>query len=126
MAPFSIIVEIITALLAIPVLALSFYCCFELVTSLKYPRNLEKQNVHLLNSPKVSILISTFNEKFVIARSLEAMEKLDYPKDMIQVVVVDDSTDETLQIIDDKVSELNRLGIDAIVSRRPTRENYKC
>ena len=126
MTPFSIIVELITVLLAIPVLTLSCYCCFELVTSLKYPRDLEKQNVHLLNSPKVSILISTFNEKFVIARSLEAMEKLDYPKDKIQVVVADDSTDETVQIIDDKVSELNRLGIDAIVSRRPTRENYKC
>ncbi len=126
MTPFSIIVELITVLLAIPVLALSCYWCFELVTSAKYPRDLEKQNVHLLNSPKVSILISTFNEKFVIARSLEAMEKLDYPKDKIQVVVVDDSTDETVQIIDDKVSELNRLGIDAIVSRRPTRENYKC
>ena len=54
------------------------------------------------------------------------MEKLDYPKDKIQVVVADDSTDETVHIIDDKVSELNYLGIEAIVSRRPTRENFKC
>ena len=93
---------------------------------MKYPRDLEKRDVRLLSFPKVSILISTFNERFVIGRSLEAMEKLDYPKDKIQVVVADDSTDDTIRLIDDKVSELNRLGIDAIVSRRPTRENFKC
>ena len=122
----SFIVELITILLSIPVLALSYYWCFELTTSIKYPKDLGRNDVHLLNSPKVSILISTFNEKFVIERSLEAMEKLDYPKDKVQVVVADDSTDETVQIIDDKVSELNRLGIEAIVSRRPTRENFKC
>ena len=126
MIQLSFIVEVITVLLSIPVLALSYYWCFELTTSVKYPKDLGRDDVHLLNSPKVSILISTFNEKFVIERSLEAMEKLDYPKDKIQIVVADDSTDETVHIIDDKVSELNRLGIEAIVSRRPARENFKC
>jgi cellulose synthase/poly-beta-1,6-N-acetylglucosamine synthase-like glycosyltransferase len=126
LTPFSSIIELLILVLVIPVLALSFYWCFGLVTSVKYPRDLERRDVHLLNFPRVSVLISTFNEKFVIERSLEAMEKLDYPKDKIQVVVADDSTDETVQIIDDKVSELNRLGIEAMVSRRPTRENFKC
>jgi len=112
--------------LAVPVLALSCYVCFELFTSFKYPKDLEKRKVRLLYYPKVSLLISTFNEKYVIARSLEAMEKLDYPKDKIQVVVADDSTDETVHIIDDSVRELNRIGIRAVVSRRPTRENFKC
>ncbi|HVB12758.1 MAG TPA: glycosyltransferase [Nitrososphaerales archaeon] len=120
------IVQLITLVLSVPVLALSYYWCFELATSVKYPRELGSKDVHLLSFPKVSILISTFNEKFVIGRSLEAMEKLDYPKDKIQVVVADDSTDDTVRLIDDKVSELNSLGIDAIVSRRPTRENFKC
>ena len=121
----SFIVELITILLSIPVLTLSYYWCFELTTSIKYPKDLGRNDVHLLNSPKVSILISTFNEKFVIERSLEAMEKLDYPKDKIQVVVADDSTDETVQIIDDKVSALNRLGIEAIVSRRPDKRELQ-
>ena len=120
------IVELITLFLSVPVLALSYYWCFELATSVKYPRDLGSHDVRLLNFPKVSILISTFNEKFVIGRSLEAMEKLNYPKDKIQVVVADDSTDDTVWLIDDRVSELNRLGINAIVSRRPTRENFKC
>src|SRR5271169_3855161 len=126
LTPLSSIIELIILVLIIPVLGLSFYWCFQLVTSAKYPRDLESRSVHLLTFPKVSILISTFNEKFVIGRSLEAMERLDYPKDKIQIVVADDSSDETVQIIDDKVSELNRLGLQAMVSRRPTRENYKC
>ncbi len=126
MMQLSLLVEIVTLVLSVPVLTLSYYWCFEVASSVKYPRDLESRDVHLINFPKVSILISTFNEKFVIARSLEAMGKLDYPKDRIQVVVADDSTDETVQIIDDKVSELNHLGIGAIVSRRPARENYKC
>lgn len=126
MTEISLIIEIITFVLIIPVLALAFYWCFEVATSVKYPRDLEKGEVHLLSYPRVSILISTFNEKFVISRSLEAMKMLDYPKDKIQVVVADDSNDETVEIIDAKVDELNHFGIKAIVSRRPTRENFKC
>ena len=120
------LVELVIVLLVIPVLGLSFYWCFELVSSLKYPRDLEEKDVQLTRFPNVSILISSFNEKFVIARSLEAMERLDYPKDKVQIIVADDSTDETVQIVDEKVGELNRLGLRAIVSRRPTRENFKC
>ncbi len=122
----SFIVALVTLLLSVPVLALSYYWCFELAASLKYPRDLESHSVRLLNFPKVSILISTFNEKFVIEKSLEAMKHLDYPKSNIQVIVADDSTDYTVQLIDDGVNELKRSGIDAIVSRRPTRENFKC
>jgi cellulose synthase/poly-beta-1,6-N-acetylglucosamine synthase-like glycosyltransferase len=120
------LVELVTLILSVPVLGLSYYWCFLLGTSIKYPRDLGKREVHLLNFPKVSILIATFNEKFVIDRSLEAMKHLDYPKDKIQVVVADDSTDETVHVIDQKALELNRCGIKTIVSRRPTREHFKC
>ncbi len=120
------IVEIITLALSIPVLALSYYWCFLLASSVKYPRDLGSSDVHLMRFPMVSILIATFNEKFVIARSLEAMKHLAYPKDKFQVVIADDSTDETMEIIDEKVSELNRLGISTIVSRRLKREHFKC
>ena len=94
--------------------------------SMKYPRNLAKQEAKLSRYPLVSILIATFNEKFVIERSLEAVKQLVYPKDKIQVVVADDSNDQTTSIIDAKVQDLNRSGIRAIVSRRPSREYFKC
>jgi glycosyltransferase involved in cell wall biosynthesis len=94
--------------------------------SMKYPKNLAKHTAKLANFPVVSVLIASFNEKFVIERSLEAIKELDYPKDRIQVVVADDSNDQTTSIIDEKVRDLTRVGIRAMVSRRPSRDHFKC
>ncbi len=118
--------EVATLVLGIPVLALEYYWVILLATSVKYPRALAKGDARLTRFPLVSVLIATFNEKFVIERSLEAIKHLDYPKDRIQVVVADDSYDQTASIIDEKVKDLGRSGIRAIVSRRPTREFFKC
>ena len=120
------LLEVITLVLGIPVLALEYYWVILLATSMKYPRTLAKQNVKLSNFPLVSILIATFNERFVIERSLEAVKHLDYPRDRIQVVVADDSNDQTTSIIDAKVKDLVNSGIKAMVSRRPSREYFKC
>ena len=123
---FWFVVEVITLLLGVPVLALEYYWVILLATSTRYPRSLGKEKVKLSHFPRVSILIATFNEKFVIERSLDAVKRLDYPKDRIQVVVADDSTDQTVGIVDRKVLDLGKSGIEAMVSRRPSREFFKC
>ena len=76
--------------------------------------------------PIVSVLIASYNERYVIARSLEALKHLDYPKEKLQVVVADDSNDQTIGIVDESVRDLNDFGIKTVVSRRPSREHYKC
>lgn len=121
-----LLITAVTLILSVPVFALEYYWLFLLGNSLRYPRDLGAADVSLEEHPMVSILIATFNERFVIDRSLDAMKFLDYPKDKLQVVVADDSTDQTVEIIDEKVRELNRSGIQAIVSRRPTRDSFKC
>ena len=120
------VLEIVTLGIGIPVLALEYYWVILLAMSLRYPRDLGKKDVKLSRYPLVSVLIATFNEKFVIERSLDAVKNLDYPKDRIQVIVADDSNDQTTSIIDAKVQDLNRSGIRTLVSRRPTREFFKC
>ena len=120
------VLEVITLVIGVPVLALEYYWVILLATSMRYPRNLGKQEAKLSSFPLVSILIATFNERFVIERSLDAVKNLDYPKDKIQVVVADDSTDQTTAIIDAKLKDLSNAGIQAVVSRRPTREFFKC
>ena len=107
-------------------LALGYYWVVLLGMSMRYPRDLGDKDVKLSRYPSVSVVIATFNEKFVIERSLDAIRRLNYPKDKIQVVVADDSTDQTTAIVDSKVQELNRSGISAVVSRRPTRDYFKC
>ena len=126
MIPIWFLIEIITLVITVPVLGLEYYWLVLLGTSTKYPRDLESRNVQLTSHPTVSILIASFNEKYVIERSLEAMKNLDYPKDKLQVVIADDSDDQTVGIVDKKVRELNETGITTIVSRRPSREAFKC
>jgi cellulose synthase/poly-beta-1,6-N-acetylglucosamine synthase-like glycosyltransferase len=122
----SLVVALVTLAFSIPVFALEYYWVFLLGSSVRYPRDLGRDEVRLDRYPIVSILIATFNERYVIERSLEAIKSLDYPKDKLQVVVADDSNDQTIEIIDEKVRDLNRSGIMALVSRRPTREAFKC
>ena len=121
-----LLLEVVTLAIGAPVLALEYYWVILLATSMKYPRSLANEKPRLGRYPLVTVLIATFNEKFVIQRSLEAIKQLDYPKDRIQVVIADDSTDQTTAIIDEKLKDLARAGIRCAVSRRPSREFFKC
>ncbi|MDA4122129.1 MAG: glycosyltransferase [Thaumarchaeota archaeon] len=120
------VLEIITLVITVPVLGLEYYWLVLLATSTKYPRDLESKEVLLTSHPTVSILFASYNERYVIERSLEAIKYLDYPREKLQVVIADDSTDQTIEIIDAKVRELNAAGISTLVSRRPSREAFKC
>ncbi len=120
------LIEILTLVITVPVLGLEYYWLLLLGTSTKYPRDLETRAVMLLDHPMVSVLIASYNERYVIARSLDALKNIDYPHDRLQVVIADDSNDQTVGIVDEKVRELNEFGIRAVVSRRTSRENFKC
>lgn len=62
------------------------------------PSNVNKKAVF----PSVSMIIATFNEEMVIAKKLHNTVKLEYPKDKLEVLVVDSgSTDRTREIVDD-------------------------
>lgn len=119
------IIEIISIIFSIPVLALAYYDLFLIINAFRYPLDMEKETPFLHNYPLVTILIATYNEKYVIEKSLLAIEKSNYPHNRLQVVVADDSTDDTLSVIDSAISVLNSSGIESMVSRRPDRENFK-
>ena len=74
------------------------------LSTFRYPKSLA-EGPSVQGTPLVSILIATFNEKFVIANTLDAIKNLDYPRDKLLVVVADDSSDETVDVIDRKILE---------------------
>src|SRR5216117_636928 len=119
-----IYISSISLAFSIPGLLFSYYSVILFLSTLRYPRTLAESS-SLRETPFVSILIATFNEKFVIANTLDEIKNLDYPRDKLQVVVADDSSDETVEVIDQKVLELNSLGIQAVVSRRKARKGFK-
>ena len=51
-----------------------------------------------LSCPKVTIQLPIFNEQFVIDRLVEAICKLEYPREKLEIQVLDDSTDETVDV----------------------------
>ncbi|MCB0663396.1 MAG: glycosyltransferase, partial [Saprospiraceae bacterium] len=60
--------------------------------------------------PYVTIQLPLFNEKYVVERLLEAVSKMDYPQDLLEVQILDDSNDETSEII---TSFLQKSGFDS-------------
>lgn len=62
--------------------------------------------------PLVTIQLPLYNEKFVVDRLLENIVKLDYPVNKLEIQVLDDSTDETLEITAKKIKELQNRGFN--------------
>ena len=75
--------------------------------------------------PNVTIQLPVFNELYVVNRAIDAICAMDYPKDKLEIQVLDDSTDETTAIIARKVIEKSRQGFDIKHVRRGNRQGYK-
>ena len=75
--------------------------------------------------PLVTVQLPVFNEMYVVERLLEATAKIDYPKDKLEIQVLDDSTDETQGICRAKVADLCKRGYDVHYIHRDDRTGYK-
>ena len=53
--------------------------------------------------PSVTIQLPSYNERYVLARLIDAVGRLDYPRHLLEVQVLDDSTDDTTEIARRKV-----------------------
>jgi cellulose synthase/poly-beta-1,6-N-acetylglucosamine synthase-like glycosyltransferase len=75
--------------------------------------------------PTVSVHLPIYNEKHVVKRLIEAVCSLDYPREKLEIVVVDDSDDETSRMCEEVVGEKRLLGFNIRYLRRLGREGYK-
>lgn len=75
--------------------------------------------------PKVTVQLPVYNEECVIERLLDAVGNLDYPKECLQIQVLDDSTDDTTEIARRKAEELRAKGVDVELLHRTNRKGYK-
>jgi hypothetical protein len=74
---------------------------------------------------KVTIQLPLFNELYVVERIINAVCEIDYPKENMEIQVLDDSTDETVQITEKIVEEKKKQGFDIKHIRRINREGFK-
>src|SRR6266480_531309 len=75
--------------------------------------------------PLITVQLPLFNEMYVVERLVEAITKFDYPRDRLQIQVLDDSTDETVKLAEATVEKFRQLGFDIEYVHRSDRTGFK-
>jgi cellulose synthase/poly-beta-1,6-N-acetylglucosamine synthase-like glycosyltransferase len=75
--------------------------------------------------PRVTVQLPLYNEMYVVDRLLESVTGIRYPKDLLEIQVLDDSTDETVEIAQAAVERYRALGFDIHYLHRDERRGFK-
>ncbi|HMC74159.1 MAG TPA: cellulose synthase family protein [Terriglobales bacterium] len=75
--------------------------------------------------PRVTVQLPIFNEQYVVGRLVDAICRLQYPKEKLDIQVLDDSTDETVTVARDLVERYAALGHPISYIHRTNREGFK-
>ncbi|MBP5982303.1 MAG: glycosyltransferase [Fluviicola sp.] len=126
-----VLAKIILVIYAACIILVFIYSLIQLSLSIAYAKNRKKKAaaVHPVFNPetaqKVTIQLPMFNEMYVSDRIIEAIANFDYPRDKFDIQVLDDSTDETKDLIAKKVAEVAARGIQIEHIHRVDRTGYK-
>lgn len=75
--------------------------------------------------PFVTVQLPIYNEMYVIERLIDAVVEFDYPRDRFEIHILDDSTDETVRIVQQKVAAYQAEGLQIRQVRRKKRQGFK-
>lgn len=76
-------------------------------------------------APIVTVQVPMYNERYVAERCIDAVAAFDWPRDRLQIQILDDSTDDTTAIARARVEYHGRRGIDIALLHRVHRDGYK-
>jgi cellulose synthase/poly-beta-1,6-N-acetylglucosamine synthase-like glycosyltransferase len=75
--------------------------------------------------PNVTVQLPVFNEMYVVERLIDTVAEFDYPRDRLEIQVLDDSTDETVDLSRRKVEEWSAKGVNISLLTRTDRHGFK-
>src|SRR5687767_13756304 len=75
--------------------------------------------------PFITVQLPLFNEMYVVQRLVKAVTEINYPREKLQIQVLDDSTDETVKIAEATVANYAELGFDIQYIHRTDRTGFK-
>ncbi len=110
------------------ILFVLFHSLFDAHLIYHYLRSQGKKNRAVYeeeNTPFVTIQLPVYNEMFVVERLLDAVTAIDYPADKLEIQILDDSTDETSELIARTVALLQKKNITVRHIQRQNREGFK-
>lgn len=102
----------------------AYTCNFYYLAYLSRKRK-DAQSTTDLGTPSVTIQLPIYNEKYVAKRLVDAVCELDYPKEKMRIMVLDDSDDDTVELLRDAVGDYKKKGFQIEHVRRGTRKGYK-
>ena len=102
----------------------AYTCNFYYLTYLSIKRKEIRSTVNM-GTPSVTIQLPIYNEKYVAKRLVDAVCAMDYPKEMMRIMVLDDSDDETVDLLSTVVATYKKQGFQIEHVRRGTRKGYK-
>ncbi len=88
-------------------------------------RNEVEGDLPLKETPMVTIQLPLYNEMYVVRRLIDASCAIEYPKDRIEIQVLDDSTDETVDLVASIVREKQAKGFNIVHAHRTNRQGFK-
>jgi cellulose synthase/poly-beta-1,6-N-acetylglucosamine synthase-like glycosyltransferase len=92
---------------------------------LKQQKQTRRFQPPLTDTPNVTVQLPVFNELYVVERLIDAVCAIDYPKERLEIQVLDDSTDETVKVVARTVEAYQALGYDIKHIHRIDRTGYK-
>ena len=106
-----------------------FYSLIQMHLVVLYLRKKKKKETLPFSSsdyfPFVTIQLPIYNELYVVERLIQQVAKIDYPKDRFEIQILDDSNDETTQIIQNVIEDLKDSEVKIDLVLRPDRIGYK-
>jgi cellulose synthase/poly-beta-1,6-N-acetylglucosamine synthase-like glycosyltransferase len=121
---------IILALYTLALLFIFLYSIAQAHLVYRYLKNRKNNNANPVKQmddslPHVTVQLPVYNEMYVVERLIDAVCSFDYPIEKLEVQVLDDSTDESVDIIEKRVLFWKAQGIDIVQVRRTDRKGYK-
>jgi cellulose synthase/poly-beta-1,6-N-acetylglucosamine synthase-like glycosyltransferase len=119
---------IITVLYAVTLTLLCIFGLHRYYLSYLYKKNKNKKPQPVSryeNLPVVTIQLPIYNEMYVVERLIASVCKIDYPRNLLEIQVLDDSTDKTVEIASECVERFRESGTDIVYIHRENREGYK-
>ncbi len=92
---------------------------------LKHRKDERKPKDKFKELPGITVQLPLYNEMYVAERLIDAVCKFDYPKDKMEIQVLDDSTDETKDLVSRVVKKYQERGFDIKHIHREDRTGYK-
>ena len=90
-----------------------------------YRKDIPHPDAKFSDLPRVTIQLPMFNERYVIERLIDAVCEIRYPREKLQIQVLDDSIDETQKIAADAVARKREQGFDIVYIHRDDRTGFK-